>query len=181
MTAPPLSIAERGTSPTDRPSGSSGHVLGEDPRYGICAASLPGAEGRSEASQIQRGHCEDNVGVQAEAFNSPTPQGKVIPSPTRSQRVSCARAEDETDRDFDAFVAHQWREHLRGLSPEVAEEKRWKSGYWWNWHSELVFTVDDIHVEGSIPENDFILEKKFVSFDLDDYQRSLGGYHPPTD
>ena len=77
MTAPPVSLAERGTAPTDRPSGISGHVLGEVPRYGICAGSLLGAECRSEASQIQRGHCEDNVGVHEEAFNSPTPLGKV--------------------------------------------------------------------------------------------------------
>ena len=57
MTDPPVSTAEGGTAPTERPSGSSGHVLGEVPRYGICAASLPEAEGRVEAAaaQIQRG------------------------------------------------------------------------------------------------------------------------------
>ena len=63
----------------------------------------------------------------------------------------CLRAEDETDRDFDALVAHQWREQFRGLSPEVAKKKRWKSGCWWNWYNELVLTADDIYAEGVHP------------------------------
>ena len=96
-----------------------------------------------EASQIQRGHCEDNVGVQAEAFNSPTPPRKVIPLPTQSQRVSFARPEDETDRHFQLLVDHHWLQHLRGLPAEVAGKKRNKSGYWWNWYNDLVLVADD--------------------------------------
>jgi hypothetical protein len=82
------------------------------------------------------------------------------------------------DDDFDTLVSHQWREHLRGLHPEVAERKRWKSGYWWNWYNELILNADDVHDEN---ESELILDKKSVSFDDDDYQRSLGGCPPPTD
>ena len=85
-----------------------------------------------------------------------------------SGHVSRVQPGSENDSGFDALVAHQWREHLRGLHPEVAERKRWKSGYWWNWYNELILTVDDSYDDGPTSKNESILEKKFVHFDDDD-------------
>ena len=145
MTAPPVSIAERGTAPADRPSRSSGHFLGEVRPATESARRrrrCPQQEGRLEAAQIRRGHCEDNVGVHAEAFATPTPQGKVTPSPTQDQYVSRARPEVDTDRksaeaSFDILIKQRWIQHLSDLPQSVATTKRWKSGYWHRWFEDV--------------------------------------------
>ena len=135
-----------------------------------------------EASQTQRGHCEDNgdVLVAGALKTPPTLECKVGCSRIFGGHISRARLESEKDSGFDALVAHQWREHVRGLLPDAAQRKRWKSGCWWNWYNELILTADDILVEGSILESEFILEKKVVSLDDDDYVSAESGRLPST-
>ena len=41
--------------------------------------------------------------------------------------------------------------------------------------NELILTVDDSHDDSPILKNEFILERKFVHFDDDHFQQSLGG------
>ena len=91
---------------------------------------LPQLEAAEGAATVQRGHGEDTdegVGLRPPAGGDSTTQCKggcprILPEPFRQEVAG--------DRDVDQLGDHHWRQHLRELSVEVAERKRWKSGYW---------------------------------------------------